>query len=89
VLIRKAFPGHHHGIGLFRNWPEAIAALDTSTSIASVRAAFAAAGFRYAALEPVRHPARPVIDTLHLLVLRADGASARPPAKPVSGHGAE
>jgi hypothetical protein len=31
----------------------------------------------------------PVIDTLHLLVLRADGASARPPAKPVSGHGAE
>jgi SAM-dependent methyltransferase len=53
VLIRSAFPGRHEGIGLFRFWPEAIAALDTFPSVAEVRAAFATAGFRYAALEPV------------------------------------
>jgi ubiquinone/menaquinone biosynthesis C-methylase UbiE len=53
VLIRNAFPGRHHGIGLFRFWPEAIAALDTFPSIATVRTAFAAAGFSYVALEPV------------------------------------
>jgi SAM-dependent methyltransferase len=35
VLIRNAFPGRHHGIGLFRYWPEAIAALDTFPSIPS------------------------------------------------------
>jgi ubiquinone/menaquinone biosynthesis C-methylase UbiE len=131
VLIRNAFPGRHHGIGLFRYWPEAIAVLDTFPSVASVRAAFAAAGFSYVALEPVRQVTAPslatiaatarrqshtplmlitdsayqaglarlraaaatqqgpVIDTLDLLVLRADLATALPPAEPISGDGAE
>ena len=118
VLIRNAFPGRYQGIGLFRYWPEAIAALNTFPSIASVRTAFAAAGFGYVALEPVRQVTAPslaaiaatarreshtplllitdsayqaglarlravaatqqgpVIDTLDLLVLRADRATA-------------
>lgn len=59
VLIRSAFPGRHHGIGLFRYWPEAIAALDTFPSIASVRTAFAAAGFSYVTLQPVRQVTAP------------------------------
>ena len=59
VLIRGAFPGRHHGIGLFRFWPEAIAVLDTFPSVASVRTAFAAAGFRYTALQPVRQLTAP------------------------------
>jgi SAM-dependent methyltransferase len=53
VLIRSPFPGRHQNIGLFRFWPEAVAALDTFPSVARVRAVFAAAGFGYAALEPV------------------------------------
>lgn len=118
VLIRNAFPGRHHGIGLFRYWPEAIAVLDAFPGIASVRAAFAAAGFSYMALEPVRQVTAPslaaiaatarreahtppmlisdsaykaglarlraaaaiehgpVVDTLDLLVLRADRTTA-------------
>lgn len=59
VLIRNAFPGRHHGIGLFRYWPEAIAALNTFPSIAQVRAAFAAAGLSYVALEPVQQVTAP------------------------------
>ena len=59
VLIRNAFPGRHHGIGLFRYWPEAIAVLDTFPSLTSVRAAFATAGFGYVALEPVRQVTAP------------------------------
>ena len=59
VLIRNAFPGRHHGIGLFRYWPEAIAALNTFPSVAQVRAAFAAAGFSYVALAPVQQVTAP------------------------------
>jgi hypothetical protein len=59
VLIRSAFPGGHHGVGLFGYWPEAIAALDTFPSIASVRTAFTAAGFSYVTLEPVRQVSAP------------------------------
>ena len=59
VLIRSAFPGRHHGIGLFRYWPEAIAALDTFPSVTSVRTAFAAAGFSYVTLQPVRQVTAP------------------------------
>jgi ubiquinone/menaquinone biosynthesis C-methylase UbiE len=59
VLIRNAFPGGHHGIGLFRFWPEAIAVLDTFPTVAAVRTAFAAAGFSYVALEPVRQLTAP------------------------------
>ena len=131
VLIRNAFPGRHHGIGLFRYWPEATAALDTFPSIASVRTVFTAAGFSYVTLEPVRQVTAPslaaiaatarreshtplmlitdsayqaglarlraaashqgpVIDTLDLLVLRADRATATaPPVKRLSRHSAE
>jgi len=53
VLIRSAFPGRHHRIGLFRYWPETIAVLDTWPGVADVRAAFTAAGLRCAALESV------------------------------------
>jgi ubiquinone/menaquinone biosynthesis C-methylase UbiE len=59
VLIRNAFPGRHHGIGLFHYWPEAIAALGTFPSIASVRTAFTAAGFSYVTLKPVRQVTAP------------------------------
>lgn len=59
VLIRNAFPGRHHGIGLFRYWPEAITALNTFPSIAQVSTAFAAAGFSYVALEPVQQLTAP------------------------------
>ena len=59
VLIRSAFSGRHQGIGLFRYWPEAIAVLDTFPSVASVRGAFAAAGFSYVALESVRQVTAP------------------------------
>jgi SAM-dependent methyltransferase len=132
VLIRNAFPGRHHGIGLFRYWPEAIAALDTFPSIASVRTTFTAAGFSYVTLQPVRQVTAPslaaiaatarreshtplmlitnsayeaglarlraaaatqqgpVIDTLDLLVLRANATSTAPtPAGPVTGQSAE
>jgi ubiquinone/menaquinone biosynthesis C-methylase UbiE len=58
VLIRNAFPGRHHGIGLFRYWPEAIAALNTFPTIAR-RTAFAAAGLSYVALEPVQQMTAP------------------------------
>ena len=59
VLIRSAFPGRHDGIGLFRFWPEAAAVLDTFPSIATVRTAFAAAGFSYVDLQPVRQVTAP------------------------------
>jgi SAM-dependent methyltransferase len=59
VLIRSAFPGRHRGIGLFRYWPEAIAALDTFPSVTSLCTAFAAAGFSYVTLEPVRQVTAP------------------------------
>jgi ubiquinone/menaquinone biosynthesis C-methylase UbiE len=59
VLIRSAFPGRYHGIGLFRFWPEAIAVLDTFPSVASVRTVFAAEGFSYVDLEPVRQLTAP------------------------------
>ena len=48
------FCGRHHGTGLFRYRPGAIAALDTFPSATSVRTASAAAGVSYPALEPVR-----------------------------------
>ena len=59
VLIRSAFPGRHHGIGLFRYWPEAITALDTFPSVTRVRTVFAAAGFSYVTLQPVRQVTAP------------------------------
>ncbi len=70
VLIRGAFPGRHHGIGLFRYWPEAIAALDTFPSVTSVRAAFAAAGFSYVTLEPVRQVTAPSLAAIAATVRR-------------------
>lgn len=59
VLIRNAFPGRHHGIGLFRYWPEAISALNTFPTVAEVRAAFSAAAFSFAALEPIQQVTAP------------------------------
>jgi SAM-dependent methyltransferase len=70
VLIRSAFPGRHHGIGLFRYWPEAVAALDTFPSVAAVRATFAAAGFSYLALEPVRQVTAPSLAGIAATVRR-------------------
>jgi SAM-dependent methyltransferase len=64
VLIRNAFPGRHLGIGLFRYWPEAIAALETFPSVDDVRRAFAAAGFSYVALEPVRQMTAPSLGAI-------------------------
>jgi SAM-dependent methyltransferase len=71
LLIRNAFPGRHHGIGLFRYWPEAIAVLDTYPSVASVRGAFAAAGFSYVALEPVRQVTAPSLAAIAATTRRA------------------
>jgi len=59
VLIRGAFPGRHHGLGLLRYWPETADILDTFPTVASVRAAFAAAGFSFVALEAVRQVTAP------------------------------
>ncbi|MFI5931871.1 class I SAM-dependent methyltransferase [Actinoplanes sp. NPDC051494] len=54
VLIRSAFPGRHEGITLCRFWPETITALrENYPEVATVEAAFAAAGFTVAGLEPV------------------------------------
>lgn len=70
VLIRSAFPGRHHGIGLFRYWPEAIAALDAFPSIASARTAFAEAGFSYVTLEPVSQVTAPSLAAIAATVRR-------------------
>jgi len=70
VLIRSAFPGRHHGIGLFRFWPEAIAVLDTFPTVAAVRTAFATAGFSYVALEPVRQLTAPSLAAIAATVRR-------------------
>ena len=60
VLIRGAFSSRHHGIRLFRYWPEAVAALDTFPSVGLARLRAAAAVQQ-----------GPVVDTLDLLVLQA------------------
>ncbi|MEV8507231.1 methyltransferase domain-containing protein [Actinoplanes sp. NPDC051475] len=51
VLIRSAFAGRHHGISLFRWWPEAIRVLDTFPGVADVQEAFA--GFHAEPVEAV------------------------------------
>ena len=79
MLIRSAFPGRHHGIGLFRYWPEMLITDDAyEAGLARLRAA--------AATQP-----GPVIDALDLLVLRARHATATapPPASPATGQSAE
>lgn len=53
VLIRSAFAGRHHGIGLFRFFPEAIRVLGTFPSVADVEAAFANATFTTVSFEAV------------------------------------
>jgi hypothetical protein len=53
VLIRSAFGARHHGISLFRYFPEAIRVLDTYPRIGDVHDAFSAAGFAFDALEQV------------------------------------
>jgi hypothetical protein len=53
VLIRSAFAGRHHGIGLFRFFPEAIRVLDTFPTVDDVEAAFASASFTTVSFEPV------------------------------------
>jgi SAM-dependent methyltransferase len=61
VLIRSAFASRHEAINLFRWFPEAIAVLDEYPSIASVEAAFAAAGFTTAGCEPVPQQTAPSV----------------------------
>ncbi|MDG6104977.1 methyltransferase domain-containing protein [Dactylosporangium aurantiacum] len=53
LLIRSVFAGRYEGLTLVRYFPEAAAVLDTYPSVADVEAAFATAGFRTVALEPV------------------------------------
>jgi ubiquinone/menaquinone biosynthesis C-methylase UbiE len=53
LLIRSVFAGRHDGLALVRYFPEAAAVLDTYPSVAGVEAAFAEAGFRRVALEPI------------------------------------
>jgi ubiquinone/menaquinone biosynthesis C-methylase UbiE len=54
VLIRQGFPGRLDGIELIRWFPETARTVETYPSVADVCDAFAAAGFRREALEPVR-----------------------------------
>jgi SAM-dependent methyltransferase len=54
VLIRQGFPGRLDEVELVRWFPETARAVETYPSIADVRAAFGAAGFRMEALERVR-----------------------------------
>ncbi|GAB3841030.1 hypothetical protein GCM10029963_11090 [Micromonospora andamanensis] len=53
VLIRSPFPGRHQRIALFGWFPEALRILDTYPGLATVRAAFARAGFPVSTVEPV------------------------------------
>jgi SAM-dependent methyltransferase len=54
VLIRQGFPGRLDGVELVRWFPETARAVDGYPSVAATCIAFAAAGFRRQALEPVR-----------------------------------
>lgn len=53
VLIRSAFAGRHEAITLFAYFPAAVRILNTFPSVPEVESAFASAGFRRVALEPV------------------------------------
>jgi ubiquinone/menaquinone biosynthesis C-methylase UbiE len=54
VLIRQGFPGRLDGVELVRWFPETARAVGRYPSVAETCTAFAAAGFRRQALEPVR-----------------------------------
>jgi len=54
VLIRQGFPGRLDGVELVRWFPETARVVDVYPSVADTCDAFAAAGFRREALEPVR-----------------------------------
>ena len=54
VLIRQGFPGDWTGVELVRWFPETARVVDAYPSVADTCDAFAAAGFRREALEPVR-----------------------------------
>ena len=54
VLIRQGFPGRLGGVELVRWFPETARSVETYPSVEDSCAAFAAAGFRQDALEPVR-----------------------------------
>lgn len=53
VLIRSAFAGRHHGITIFRYFPEAVRILDSYPSVQETQAAFAAADFTMTGFEQV------------------------------------
>jgi ubiquinone/menaquinone biosynthesis C-methylase UbiE len=53
VLIRQAFPGRADGIELVRWFPETARTIDTYPTVEQTGRAFAAAGFRQEALEPI------------------------------------
>jgi len=53
VLIRQGFPGRVGGVELVRWFPETARTVDTYPSVADTCKAFATAGFRREALEPV------------------------------------
>jgi ubiquinone/menaquinone biosynthesis C-methylase UbiE len=54
VLIRQGFPGRLDGVELVRWFPETARVVAEYPSVTDVCSAFAAAGFRQEALEPVR-----------------------------------
>jgi ubiquinone/menaquinone biosynthesis C-methylase UbiE len=54
VLIRQGFPGRLAGVELVRWFPETARVVDAYPSVADTCDAFAVAGFRREALEPVR-----------------------------------
>jgi ubiquinone/menaquinone biosynthesis C-methylase UbiE len=54
VLIRQGFPGRVDGVELVRWFPETARVVDSYPSLEDTGDAFAAAGFRREALEPVR-----------------------------------
>lgn len=54
VLIRQGFPGRLDGVELVRWFPETARVVETYPSVDDTCGAFAAAGFRREALEPVR-----------------------------------
>jgi ubiquinone/menaquinone biosynthesis C-methylase UbiE len=64
VLIRSAFAGRHHGITLFRFFPEAVRVLNTYPSVHDVEAAFATAGFATVRLEPVPQTTAPSLQEI-------------------------
>ncbi len=73
VLIRSSFPGRHGGISLFRYFPGAGRIAEAFPTVEATVAAFAAAGYAFERLQPVRQVSAPSLRAaVERVRLRAD-----------------